>query len=186
MKRIYFFATPSDVVPLLERFESGDPLKFIELGDLTTPNRAIYLQSSEIPNPGIATHESAHASDSYLVSIRDTKNHMEKFVGSKGEVRWALNNSDNEESVVLTLAGLWEDGTLLPGKMDTLHRTVVAQQLMKRFQMALKKEKFTSINGWWVGNGAMEMLLSGKRLTTTAVQSPPEYDLRPPVEALKM
>ena len=57
MKRIFFFATPADIVPVLNRFEAKAPLKFVEMGNLTTPNIAIYLKSSAIPNPGIATHE---------------------------------------------------------------------------------------------------------------------------------
>jgi hypothetical protein len=180
MKRIFFFATPEDIVPVLRRFEANDPLKFVVLGNLTTPNRAIYLQASDIPNPGVATHETGSASTAYMVSLRDTKNHMHKFVGNSGEYRWTLDNGDNEETVVLTMAGLWEDGTLLPGLMDTLHQTPVAQQLMKWFLAALKQEGFVKIESWWVGPVAMEMLRSGKRLTTTAVQSPPQFDLKLP------
>lgn len=183
MKRTFFFATPNDIVPVLERLEANAPLKFVVLGNLTTPNRPIYLHASDIPNPGVATHETGNASTAYMVSLRDTKNHMRKLVGKSGEQRWTLDNGDNEETVILTMAGLWEDGTLLPGLMDTLHQTPVAQQLMKWFLAALKQEGFTKIESWWVGKEAMEMLRSGKRLTTTAVQSPPEFDLKLPEEA---
>lgn len=180
MKRIFFFANPNDITPVLRRFESNDPLKFVILGNLTTPDRDIYLQASNIPDPGISTHETGNASTAYMVSLRDTKNHMRTSVGKNGEHRWVLYNGDNEETVTLTLAGLWEDGTLLPGLMDTLHLTTVAQQLMKWFLASLKQEDFIKIESWWVGKEAMEMLKSGKRLTTTAVQSPPEFDLKLP------
>ena len=180
MKRIFFFATPDDIVPVLNRFEENGPFKYVVMGNLTTPNRAIYLSAKEIPNPGISTHETGHASTAYMVSHRDTKNAMEKFVGNGGETRWDLNNCDNEETVILTLAGLWIDGTLLPGLMDTLHQTSVAQQLMKWFLTALKQERFVKVESWWVGKAAMDMLQSGKRLTTTAVQSPPQFDLKLP------
>lgn len=183
MKRVFFFATPHDIIPVLRRFEANAPLKFVVMGNITTPNRAIYLQSSDIPNPGIATHETGNGSTAYMVSLRDTKNNIRKFVGKSGEHRWTLDNGDNEESVILTMAGLWEDGTLLPGLIDTLHQTSVPQQLMKWFLSALKQEGFTKIERWWVGREAMAMLRSGKRLTTTAVQSPPQFDLKPPQEA---
>lgn len=179
MKRIFFFATPSDIVPVLKRFEANSPLKFVETGSLTTPNRAIYLDSSEIPEPGIATHETGSASKRYMVSHRDTKNHMQTFVDNAGTKRWVLNNSDNEESVLLTMAGRWKD-ILLPGLVDTLHETSVAQQLMKWFLAALKQEGFTKIENWWLGKEAIEMLKVGKRLTKTAEQSPPEFDLKLP------
>jgi len=57
------------------------------------------------------------------VSHQDTKNHMYTFVGSGGQRRWMVSNGDKEESVLLTLAGLWKTGTLLPGTMSTLHKT---------------------------------------------------------------
>lgn len=176
MKRIFFFATPSDIVPVLARFEAGEPLKFVEMGVTTTPNRAIYLTSNEIPNPGIATHETGSMSEAYLVSHRDTKNAITGFIDRKGENRWSLANSDNEDSVILTISGLWKTGTLLPGNIATLHSSQAAQQLMKRFQSALRREGFSRIRGWWLGAEALERLKAGKRLTVTAEQSPPQFD----------
>ncbi|HEY6815020.1 MAG TPA: hypothetical protein VI168_05735 [Croceibacterium sp.] len=180
MKRIFFFATPTDITPVLERFEANAPLKFVEMGSLTTPNRAIYLRSAQIPSPGIATHETGSMSQGYMVSHQATMNHMATLVTRKGEKRWNLFNGDNEETVILSLAGLWNTGTLLPGCMDTLHQTPAAQQLMKWFLSALKKEGFTKIDSWWLGKEALGMLMAGKRLTKTAEQSPPQFDLALP------
>jgi hypothetical protein len=182
VKRIHFFATPSDIVPVLLRFGSNTPLKFVELGNLTTPDRATYLDASDIPGPGVSTHETASCSTAYMVSLRDAKNHMRKFIGRNGEHRWTLDNGDNEETVILTMAGLWGTDTLLPGLMATVHQSAVAQQLMRQFLAALNQEGFYKIESWWLGSQAMEMLKSCKRLTTTAVQSPPEFDLRMPQE----
>lgn len=181
MKRIYFFATPADIVPVLTRLESNAPLKFVETGNFTTPNRAIYLHSSEIPNAGIATHETGSQSVSYLVSHRDTKNHVRAFVGHKGEKRWDLNNGDNDETVTLTMAGLWKNDILLPGCMSTLHQGPAAQQFMKWFLAALREERFAKEKSWWLGREALEMLRAGKRLAMTAEQSPPEFDLQKPM-----
>jgi hypothetical protein len=180
MKRIFFFATQADIVPVLKRLEGNAPLKFVEIGSFTDPNLPIYLESSEIPNPGIATHETGSASDSYMVSHSDIKNHMHEFVDDSGQRRWLLNNGDNEETVILTMAGTWKD-MLLPGIMDTLHETPEAQQLMKWFLAALKAEGFTKVDMYWVGKEALEMLRTGKRLAD-AEQSPPEFDLKLPEE----
>lgn len=181
MKRIFFFATPTDIAPVLSRLESNAPLKFVEMGTLLTPNRAIYLASSQVPNQGVATHETGSQSQGYMVSHQDTKNHMRTSVTKKGGKRWNLFNGDNEETVILTMAGRWKD-MLLPGLMDTLHETPVAQQLMKWFLAALKAEGFTKVESWWLGREALEMLKAGQRLSTTAEQSPPEFDLKPPVK----
>ncbi len=36
------------------------------------------------------------------------------------------------------------------------------------------------VREWWLAREAMKMLKAGKRLTTTAEQSPPEFDLKLP------
>lgn len=80
---------------------------------------------------------------------------------------------------MLGMAGKWKD-MLLPGSMGTMHETAPAQQLMKWFLAALKAEGFTKVDIYWVGKEALEMLKAGKRLSTTAEQSPPEFDLKLP------
>lgn len=180
MKQILFFATPADIELVLRRFEANAPLKFVEMGTLSTPNRAIYLEASQIPNLGIATHETGSRSQGYMVSLRDTKNHLEVSTTRSGEKRWNLFNAHNEETVILGMGGLWKTGTLLPGSIVTLHQSPVAQHLMKWFMMALKQEGFTKVREWWLGREAVEMLRAGRRLTTTAEQSPPEFDLKFP------
>ena len=113
MKRMFFFATPADIVPVLERFSSIEDLKFVEMGSMTDPNRPIILEVSDLPNPGISTHETGNASRSYLVSPRASRNHMFRFVDNDGVTRWSVDNGDNEDSVALTMAGRWKD-MLLP------------------------------------------------------------------------
>lgn len=105
MKRIHFFAPPVDIVPVLARFEANAPLKFVETGNLTTPDRTIFLRSEEIPEPGISTHETGGISRTYLVSLRETKHNARAFVGLAGERRWTLDNGDNDGTVILTMAG---------------------------------------------------------------------------------
>jgi hypothetical protein len=34
MKRIFFFATPADIAPVLQKLEANAPLKFVEMGTL--------------------------------------------------------------------------------------------------------------------------------------------------------
>jgi len=180
VKQILFFATPADIVPVLRQLESKAPLKFVEIGTLSTPNRAIYLDSSQIPDPGIATHETGSQSRAYMVSNRNTKNRIRSSTTNEGETRWNLFGVDNEDSVSLNMAGVWKTGTLLPGNVSTLHETPEAQQLMRWFRSALKQEGFTKVERWWLGKEALKMLRGGRRLTTTAEQSPPQFDLRLP------
>ena len=180
MRRIFFFATPSDIRPVLRRLEANAPLQFVETGAFAKPNRNIYLSSSDIPNAGISTHETGNSSIEYMVSHRDEKNKVQQFVDDTGKQRWLLTNFDNDDVVLLTMAGIWKTNILLPGLMDTLHETPVSQQLMKWFLSALKQENFVKIEHWWLGGEAMDLFKMGWRLTKTAEQSPPEFDLKLP------
>lgn len=113
-----------------------------------------------------------------MVSLRDTLNHMRTSITRNGEKRWNLFSCDTEEAVSLVPAGLWKD-MLLPGCMDTMHNNPISQRLMKWFLAALKAEGFVKVDMWWLGKDALQMLNSGRRLSKTAEQSPPEFDLRP-------
>jgi hypothetical protein len=62
VKQVFFFATPDDIRPVLRRFKSHVSLKFVEIGRHVMSNLAVFLESLEIPNPGIATHETGSAS----------------------------------------------------------------------------------------------------------------------------
>ena len=178
MKRLFFFATPVDIKPVLSAYESYAEIKFVEMGYTSYPDRAIYLNSSEIPDVGLSTHETGSASKDYLVSYRDTKNIVREFVDETGVPGWRLSNADNEDTIILTTAGLWKGSVLLPGNVQTLHSTLVAQQLMKWYLKALRSESFILVDTFWVGREALEMLKAGKRLAMNAVQSPPKYDLK--------
>jgi hypothetical protein len=178
MKRIHFFATPADIVPVLQRFAANAPIFFTEASAFPSPNRAAYGNIADIPNPGISTHETGRLSKPYLVSMKDTPLRVRTYVTNDGEKYWSLDNGFNEDTIVLRMAGLWPGDILLPGIVDTMHDTPVAQQLMKWFQSALKKEGFTKVDLFWLGKEALQMLRDGKRLPKNAVQSPPEYDLK--------
>ena len=177
MKQILFFATPVDIAPVLERFQSASPLQFAEIATLSTPDRTVYLDARDLPDAGIATHETGSLSRGFLVAHRDVVFQATPSVTRKGERRWNLFNADVPGSVSLGLGGIWKTGTLLPGSLATVHADPASHQLMKRFVLSLKEEGFTKVHGWWLGKDALSMLLAGKRLSTTAEQSPPEFDL---------
>ncbi|MBY3325629.1 hypothetical protein HFO02_18780 [Rhizobium laguerreae] len=69
----------------------------------------------------------------------------------------------------MTLAGIWEDGTLLPGSVRSMHNNEFAKKIMRDFQASLKKAKFEKVQSWWLSTEAVQMLRAGKRLSTTAV-----------------
>jgi hypothetical protein len=181
LKRIFFFATPSDILPVLKRFEANAPMEYIKMGNDLTPDRRYYLSGDTIPNAGISSDGRGGSGDRYMVTLReDSKDiYVEIDTWDSGEKFWQLRQCDNENTVELALAGLWKD-MLLPGIMDTMHDTPKAQQLMKWFNAALKKEGFVKIDMHWLGPEALAMFKAGVRLPKNAEQSPPAYDLKLP------
>ncbi len=180
MRRIFFFATKSDIEPVLLRFQAEQPLQFVKNVNITSPPQAAITRVTDIPTVGFATHRSSVGSDQYLVSSQDAPIMPDTIRGAQGETRFVYNHSKWPKSVVMRLGGLWLGRTLLPGLVDTLHDTTDAQALMKRFLKSLKSEDFNKVDIYWVGKEAMAMLKAGRRLATAAYESPPEFDLTLP------
>lgn len=177
MKQTFFFATPGDIKPVISALEANREIGFVKIGPHDRPDPKI-ISGSDIPQPGISTHETASGSISYLIVPLGTDLQATEYLDEETKLKqWNIYNGFNEDSVEFTPAGLWKDGTLLPGSIKTMHSTKFSQSIMREFQSILKKHQFQKVQSWWLGKEALEMLKSGKRLTVTAVQSPPEYDL---------
>ncbi|MBB2753977.1 UNVERIFIED_ORG: hypothetical protein GGI57_004709 [Rhizobium aethiopicum] len=182
MKQILFFATPNDIRPVISALDTTNKIAFARVGSYDVKDPPM-ISGPEIPNPGFATNETASGSVSYLAVPAGSRLNVHPYTSEDsntfGKKMWSVYSGFNDESVELTLAGIWEDGTLLPGSVKAMHNNEFSKKIMRDFQSSLKKARFEKAQSWWLGTEAVEMLRAGKRLSTTAVQSPPEYDLRP-------
>lgn len=177
MKRILFYAAPTDIKGALQNLETCLSLQFVEMGNRVTVERPVYRKVDDIPQPGIATNSTGSASVSYLVAPGNVEIIQNQADGVDGRKRWILANSENESSVVLTMAGIWKSDILLPGVMSTLHNTSESQEIMRKFLKSLKIKEFQKIGLYWVGFAASDILKMGGRLTPSE-KSPSEYNLR--------
>ena len=108
---------------MLHRFEANAPLQFAQHGKRPQPTRPVYSTYLDLPGVGIATHGTGLFSPNYVVAFQGAKYILNTFKDNNDEQQWLLTNGDNQETVLLTVAGLWKTGTLLPGVMSTLHTT---------------------------------------------------------------
>lgn len=175
MRRIFFYAAPSDIKPVLKIFEAVEPLQFVETGNFSTMERLIYINSDDLPSPGVATNSSSAGSVAYLVARDGTEMFQREIDGMRNTKRWVLSAGENETSVTLTMAGLWKDNFLLQGSMTSMHDTELSQGLMKRFLASIKKVKFQKIDLSWIGAEALDMLKAGARLTQSEMSSPQHH-----------
>lgn len=175
MKRILFHALKEDLLPVLREVESRQPLKYVRTGVFSTDSYDMIEDGAQIESLGKATAESASASESFLISKRETPLKIRPVTGFTVQ-RFAIDQLWNPDTVILRPAGLWSEDIILHGLVGTVSDKPPAQALMRLFNNSLRRY-FTRVNAFWVGPNALQYLRSGKRLTM-AVQSPREFDLR--------
>ena len=177
-KGTHFFALKEDLLPVLEIIERDYPLKYVRMGNFLKEEFAdeSFLRGADIPHLGRATAESASSSQAFLVTERDLPINVRFLKTATGIERCLIDQLINPDTVTFLPGGLWKQDVLLYGRVATVSDTLIAKELMKRFQGPIRKQ-FTKIGMFWVGSRALELLRAGMRLTG-AEQSPREYDLR--------
>ena len=174
MKQIHFFALADDLLPVLEIVEQGGLLKYVPMGQFPNDGYQKFAVGSQIPNLGRANTDSASSCQAYLVAESETAINVRPVVVA-GVQRYVVDQLLNPNTVTFTPAGLWTQNIVLNGRVATVSDSMEAQQLMRRFNSAFKKQ-FRKVKAFLVGPGAYALLGAGKRLTASA-QSPGEYDL---------
>ncbi len=178
MKHILIFALRQDLLRLLEMVESNGSLKYMRMGNFAQNEVDLsvgaFESGSAIPSLGKASADSSAACESYLVCESITPINLRELQGSDGP-RICIDQLANMDSVEFKPGGQWNDDVVIHGRIATASETHISQDLMKRFQAAVKKT-FSKVRAYYVGRQALELLESGKRLTMS-VHSPREYDL---------
>ncbi len=172
----HFYSTRDDLLAVTERVESRLPIKYIRFGQVTELPPETFKSAAQIPNLGVATHESGVGCKAFLVADSELEIRSRQLKTIAGVNRFAIDQLHNPDTVVLSPGGLWTGEILLYGNVGTAHDTEVSSRLMKLFRSAIKSE-FIRVRAFWIGRLAVEMLKSGKRLTI-AEQSPSAYDLK--------
>jgi hypothetical protein len=176
MSRIYFFATGADLVLVLWHLEQKFALKYVEEGMLAGTRPRIWKTVSDLPHFGEATGDQEIACDPYLITSTDAEIHVLSGEMWNGKLRYDVYPSANPESVLLRRGGRWRNGPLISGHLIASSEADLARKMMNAVRSVVRKH-FTRINAFWVGPEALTLFRSGTRLCT-AIQSPPEYDLR--------
>lgn len=175
MKQIPFFALKNDILPVLETVEREYPLKYVQMGNCMSPDFGQFLHGADISDLGKAGAESASGCESFLVTRREVPVNVRRIKGVGGIQRYCMDHLINPDSVEFTPAGVWNDDIVLNGRVATVSESAISQELMKRFNSAIRKH-FTKIKAFWVGPKAFILLNTGKRLAAAA-QSPRDFDL---------
>ncbi|MER9867629.1 hypothetical protein NKJ35_10595 [Mesorhizobium sp. M0136] len=174
MKQVHFFALKDDLLPMLEAVEHVIPIKYILMGQFPTMEFETFTNGRQIPSLGQSATGSASSGQSFLVTRRDIPIEVRPIKTVFG-IRYSLDQLINPDTVTLSPGGRWGEDVVINGRVATASDAPLAQELMKIFSRAFRKQ-FSKVRAFYVGPGAAILLDAGKRLTA-AEQSPREFDL---------
>jgi hypothetical protein len=173
----HFYATAADLLPVFEQVETKRILQYTRCGNFDAPEVVSFDSGILLPTlHQRLAHESAVAGPSYLISERSTHITARKISLRDGGQHYAIDQLQNPDTTVLLHGGIYKEGVLLYGRVDTASKTKVALQLQGAFNRALQYH-FKQIRAFWVGPNAERLLDMGWRLTA-AEQCPTTTDLR--------
>jgi hypothetical protein len=171
-----FYATAKDLALVLSTLESQKELEYTQTGQFETSKPRTYRSYMEIPNFGLASHPSAVANPSYLVSLRGTPIRARRIIRNTGEHRFAFDQQPNEDTVALWPGGRYGSDIILDGMLGTVSDTAVSIRLYK-FMVSALREHFDKVDEFFVGPEALQLGKACFRLTAAA-SSPSEFDFK--------
>ena len=172
-----FYATANDLEPIFEHTESKRALAYTPMGSFDSLPIPSALSGRALPTLGRRlTNTSAACGPCYLVADSSTPINSDRFVIKTGEIRYAVDQLLNPDTVTFQHGGLYDDNIFLYGSVGTASDSEASVKLYRLFSSALAKA-FVKVQAAYVGPEALAMLRRGCRLTIGA-QSPSKFDLR--------
>jgi len=173
---VYFFATRSDILPILEEIEKKIPIKYTVAGGFSvTVPLDTFFTSAEDGRVGIPKYPNGLASWGFLITKAESQVAL-SFMQTIYGPRYFVDQLLNPESQTLTPGGTWANDIVLEGRIASVLKTPFSSKVERLFRR-LASTKFEKIKAFYVGREAAEILDAGGRLTS-AVNANPDYDLR--------
>ena len=169
--QIRFFATRSDLLPVLQAVEEQKDIKYVLFDWSEREEPVSYSKATELPDLGKASAESSVVSTTFLMCPRG------EIIKARqvGESVYAFDQLVNPNTITFTPGGLWDKDVLISGRFASASEVSFSVELL-RLLGSLVRKRFKKIKAFYVGEEAEQMLDRGKRLTM-ATQSPRTFDL---------
>jgi hypothetical protein len=143
--QLVLYATAGDLGSVLSRIEAAKPLQYTLMGLFETNKPQTYESYTNIPDFGRAPHPTAAANRSYLLSLRGTEVRVREVPQKAGGVLFGIDQSCNENTVVLRPAGRHGNNIILCGMVGTVLQDATSKSLYemvgKQFRGNFKKER---------------------------------------------
>ncbi len=164
-----FFASGTDLLPVLEQVELRNRITYVAAGLFTSP------ESARVELGAMLTSVDSGNEIGYLVTPATVEVQVRPVPQRKGGTLYAVDELANPSSITLRLGGLAGTSILLPGVVGTVSKDGPAAMLHRAFASAIGKY-FKRVQSYWVGPAALALLAEGVRLAPSA-KAPREYDL---------
>ena len=174
--QIMFYATAGDLGSVLSPLEAEKPLQYTLTGLFETNKPQTYESYANIPDLGRASHPTAAANQSFLLSYQGTNVRVREVPQKAGGVLVGVDQANNEDTIVLCPAGRHGNHVILCGMMGTVSPSVTSKFLYGFVGKQLRKN-FRKEREFFVGREAFDLWNAGVRLTIGA-SSPAEFDLK--------
>ena len=173
--QLLFFATRSDLEPVIRSIESIRSLKYVKAGLLSTRDPKIYLSAFDLPSFGRAVAGDAVQEAAYLVVDANEEVRVETIPQRRGGELYGVYPNQNPRSVTFRPCGTFDERHLIRSEVSTAGSNGDALNLFALFESEIRRA-FRSVKGYRVGPAAEQALDAGVRLTPN-IRMSPAYDL---------
>ncbi len=166
--------TKADLEPVLLSVEKDLKIVYVKAGTSDMKKPEEYNTCEEIPNFGISLSGDINLEPMFLIVTNKNIN-VRKINLYDGGTNYAVDQSENHESIILKLGGIYKNEAVIRGSVGTIHNNTESLNLFDVFKKAITKDS-KIIKGMYLGKEASEKFKEGHRLTAD-MRSPKEYDL---------
>jgi len=174
-KSLNFFSTELDLKSLLVDFEQSFNVKYVRAGLFDDSNTSIYHSVNEIAELGTTSSPDQNQSPCYLILSAEEEIQVNPIEQRRGGTKYAVNQSNNPESVIVRTGGLYGGSCIISGQIGTCTTHLKSLDMMNELTRIMTKN-FTQIKSYLVGKEARRFMTKGYRLTSDARMSD-DYDL---------
>ncbi|MCD9026838.1 hypothetical protein LDO26_01225 [Luteimonas sp. BDR2-5] len=175
-KSINLFATRNDWQDLLSSVEAQIEFYYVRTGALDEDETVNRIDSYlGLENLGISRSGTSSRDPAYLCVRRGVDVEIRCVEQRSGGTLCFVDQIMNVDSVAIRIGGQFEGNILISGQIGTVSGSEWSFRAFSVFQKEVRK-RFERAKSYYVGKGAMKLLLEGWRLTANA-RSPEVYDL---------
>lgn len=174
-KQILFFATLTDITPIIRVIEKSYPMKYYKMGLFDSKSSEYFNSVLEIPNFGTPLSGDWNKDLRVMAIPENLSLTIREVPQKKGDMKYAIDPLLNQTSICFQFGGIYREGILVAGNCFTTTSSEFALQVFKDFSTHMKRD-FRRIDRFFIGKEAEQKLKEGWRLVQDEGISK-EYDL---------